>query len=122
MQGRSGLAGFGPRAKQLEQLKIEKQKELDDFDQKYAKEIVSLKKQREKLLNEQDKELNVTNLKQAENLDGLLARISIAHKIGLWLGIALTLIFLSIEMGPIFLNMMTKVLMTIWLKIKIILH
>jgi tetratricopeptide (TPR) repeat protein len=68
MQGRSGLAGFGPRAKQLEQLKIEKQKELDDFDQKYAKEIVSLKKQREKLLNEQDKELNVTNLKQAENL------------------------------------------------------
>jgi hypothetical protein len=34
MQGRSGLAGFGPRAKQLEQLKIEKQKELDDFDQK----------------------------------------------------------------------------------------
>jgi hypothetical protein len=109
MQGRSGLAGFGPRAKQLEQLKIEKQKELDDFDQKYAKEIVSLKKQREKLLNEQDKELNVTNLKQAENLDGLLARISIAHKIGLWLGIALTLIFLSIEMGPIFFKlMMTK--------------
>jgi hypothetical protein len=109
MQGRSGLAGFGPRAKQLEQLKIEKQKELDDFDQKYAKEIVSLKKQREKLLNEQDKELNVTNLKQAENLDGLLARISIAHKIGLWLGIALTAIFLSIEMGPIFFKlMMTK--------------
>lgn len=109
MQGRSGLAGFGPRAKQLEQLKIEKQKELDDFDQKYSKEIVSLKKQREKLLNEQDKELNVTNLKQAENLDGLLARISIAHKIGLWLGIALTLIFLSIEMGPIFFKlMMTK--------------
>jgi hypothetical protein len=61
------------------------------------------------LLNEQDKELNVTNLKQAENLDGLLARISIAHKIGLWLGIALTLIFLSIEMGPIFFKlMMTK--------------
>jgi hypothetical protein len=46
------------------------------------------------------------NKKQAENLDGLLERISIAHDIGYWLGIALTLIFLSIEMGPIFFKLM----------------
>ena len=55
---------------------------------------------------EQEKELNVVNKKQAENLDGLLERISIAHEIGFWLGIALMCIFLSIEMGPIFFKMM----------------
>lgn len=49
---------------------------------------------------------NEVNKKQAENLDGLLERISIAHDIGFWLGIALTFIFLSIEMGPIFFKMM----------------
>jgi hypothetical protein len=106
MQGRAGMAGYGPRAKQLEQLKIEKQKELDAFDAKHASEIKALKSQRESKLNERDKELNITNRKQAENLDGLLERISIAHDIGFWLGIALTLIFLSIEMGPIFFKMM----------------
>jgi hypothetical protein len=39
-------------------------------------------------------------------LDGLLERIHIAHEIGFWLGWALTLIFLAIEMGPIFFKMM----------------
>jgi len=106
MQGRAGMAGYGPRAKQLEQLKIDKQKDLDAFDAKHASEIKALKEQREKRLKEQDIELNQSNLKQAENLDGLLERISIAHDIGFWLGIALTFIFLSIEMGPIFFKMM----------------
>lgn len=106
MQGRSGMAGFGPRAKQLEQLKNEKQKELDAYDQKHANEISSLKNQRETKLKEQDVELNITNKKNAEKLDGLLARISIAHEIGYTLGIALMFIFLSIEMGPIFFKMM----------------
>lgn len=106
MQGRAGQAGYGPRAKQLESLKNEKQKEVDDYDVKHASEISSLKKQREEKLAAQENELNVVNKKNAENLDGLLERISIAHDIGFWLGIALTLIFLSIEMGPIFFKMM----------------
>lgn len=106
MQGRAGQAGYGPRAKQLEGLKNEKQKEVDDYDAKHASEISSLKKQREEKLAAQENELNVVNKKNAENLDGLLERISIAHDIGFWLGIALTFIFLSIEMGPIFFKMM----------------
>lgn len=106
MQGRAGQAGYGPRAKQLEGLKNEKQKEVDDYDVKHASEISSLKKQREEKLAAQENELNVVNKKNAENLDGLLERISIAHDIGFWLGIALTFIFLSIEMGPIFFKMM----------------
>jgi hypothetical protein len=106
MQGRAGNAGYGPRAKQLETLKNEKQKEVDDYDAKHQTEQQALKSQREKKMAEQENELNVVNKKQAENLDGLLERISIAEDIGFWLGIALMCIFLSIEMGPIFFKMM----------------
>jgi hypothetical protein len=106
MQGRAGAAGFGPRSKQLLSFKEEKQKEIDDYDAKHNAELISLKSQREKKLAEQENELNVVNKKQAENLDGLLERISIAEDIGFWLGIALMCIFLSIEMGPIFFKMM----------------
>ena len=106
MQGRSGMAGYGPRAKQLETFKNEKLNEINQFDQKHASELKTLKENRDKKLKEQENELNVVNKKQAESLDGLLERISIAHDIGFWLGIALTLIFLSIEMGPIFFKMM----------------
>ncbi|MFN5318363.1 MAG: DUF4407 domain-containing protein [Bacteroidia bacterium] len=106
MQGRAGTAGYGPRAKQLESFKNEKQNEINQFDQKHASELKALKENREKKLKEQENELNVVNKKQAESLDGLLERISIAHDIGFWLGIALTFIFLSIEMGPIFFKMM----------------
>ena len=106
MQGRSGNAGYGPRAKQLEVLKDQKQKEIEDYDQRHATDLTNLKKQREQKLADQENELNVVNKRNAENLDGLLERISIAHDIGFWLGWALTLIFLSIEMGPIFFKMM----------------
>ena len=106
MQGRAGNAGYGPRAKQLETLKNEKQKEVDDYDAKHQTEQQALKSQREKKLAEQENELNVGNKKQAERLDGLLERIKIAEDIGFWLGIALMCIFLSIEMGPIFFKMM----------------
>jgi len=106
MQGRAGNAGYGPRAKQLEVLKDEKLKEIEAFDLKHESEMISLKRSREEKLAQQEEELNVVNKRQAESLDGLLARISIAHEIGYWLGIALTFIFLSIEMGPIFFKMM----------------
>lgn len=106
MNGLYGQIGYGPRAKQLEILKNEKQKEIDDYDQKHAIETTNLKNQRSQKLIDQEKELKVTNFEKAGNLDGLLERISISHEIGFWLGIALTLILLSIEMGPIFFKMM----------------
>ncbi|MGR6087723.1 MAG: DUF4407 domain-containing protein [Arcticibacter sp.] len=106
MQGRAGNAGYGPRAKQLEVLKNDKQKEVDNYDARHASEVSSLKSRRIQKMTEWENERNNVNKKQAENLDGLLERISIAHDIGYWLGIALTFIFLSIEMGPIFFKMM----------------
>jgi hypothetical protein len=107
MEGRGGTgAGYGPLAKKLESKMLEKKKNLIDFDLQHKSELSGLKTSREKKLAEQENELNVVNKRQAENLDGLLERISIAHEIGYWLGIALTFIFLSIEMGPIFFKMM----------------
>ncbi len=106
MQGRAGNAGYGPRAKQLEVFKNEKQKEIDDYDAKHATELANLKSRRDEKMAAWEHDRNEVNKKQAENLDGLLERISIAHDIGFWLGIALTFIFLSIEMGPIFFKMM----------------
>ena len=107
MEGRGGTgAGYGPLAKKLESKMQEKKKNLSDFDLQHKSELAGLRTSREKKLAEQENELNVVNKKQAENLDGLLERISIAHEIGYWLGIALTFIFLSIEMGPIFFKMM----------------
>jgi hypothetical protein len=106
MQGRAGNAGYGPRAKQLELFKNEKQKEVEAYDAKHASELKALKSRREEKMAGWENDRNNVNKKQAENLDGLLERISIAHDIGFWLGIALTFIFLSIEMGPIFFKMM----------------
>lgn len=106
MQGRAGNAGYGPRAKQLEILKNEKQQDVDDYDIKHADELSNLKSRRDEKMAAWENDRNNVNKKQAENLDGLLERISIAHDIGFGLGIALTLIFLSIEMGPIFFKMM----------------
>ncbi len=106
MQGRSGMAGYGPRAKQLEALKDEKTKDVAEFDERTRTQVENLKKQREKKLEELDHELNVTNLEQAHNLDGILARIEVSHELSWIMGLILTLVFLSIEMGPIFFKMM----------------
>ena len=106
MQGRSGMAGYGPRAKQLEQLKLDWDNKLAEFDSNNSQEIESLKQQRSKKLDDLEHELNVTNLRQAQNLDGLLERIKIAHELSFWMAIFLPLVFLSIETGPIFFKMM----------------
>ena len=46
MQGRAGNAGFGPRAKQLEILKNDKQKDVEDYDTKHQSELQGLKTKR----------------------------------------------------------------------------
>ena len=106
MQGRSGQQGFGPRAKQLEELSKGWEKKIIEFDKKNNYQLNSSKASRANKFKEQDYELNHTNKEKVKKLDGLLARLEISHEIGFWLGIAITLILLSIEMGPIFFKMM----------------
>jgi hypothetical protein len=106
MQGRSGQQGFGPRAKQLKELSKGWENKIIEFDKKNNYQLNSLKIKRAEKFKKQDYELNHTNKENVKKLDGLLARIDISHEIGFWLGIAITLILLSIEMGPIFFKMM----------------
>jgi hypothetical protein len=106
MQGRSGAAGFGPRAKMLKELQDEKQRLVEVYDAKTKTQVDNLKKMRQKKLEELDYELTHTNMEQAHNLDGLLARIETSHDLSPWMGWILTFVFLSIEMGPIFFKMM----------------
>ncbi len=106
MQGRSGAAGFGPRAKLLKELQDEKQRLVEAYDAKTKTQVDNLKKMRQKKLEELDYELTHTNMEQAHNLDGLLARIETSHDLSPLMGWILTLVFLSIEMGPIFFKMM----------------
>jgi hypothetical protein len=105
MQGRAGSAGYGPRAKQLEQLKLDWDKKLADFDERIGPDLDRLKKQREQKLADMDAEL-AHNKQKIKGLDGILARMTIAHELSLTLSIFLTLVFLSIETGPIFFKMM----------------
>ena len=105
MQGRAGTAGYGPRAKQLEQLKLDWDKKLAEFDQRIGPDLDRLKKQREQKLTEMDDELTL-NKQKIKGLDGILARMTIAHDLSPLLSLFLTLVFLSIETGPIFFKMM----------------
>lgn len=108
MQGRAGKAGYGPRAKQLEQLKIGWDEKLEKFDERSSPDLTRLKKQRDDKLSGLDEELAM-NKKKVKGLDGILARIKIAHDLSWPMSVFLPFVFLSIEMGPIFFKlMMTK--------------
>jgi hypothetical protein len=97
-------AGFGPRAEQLErqanileeqikQLKstYEYKNSLEEID-KYAKE---------------KKQLIIESEQKAATLDGLLIRIQKAHEIaGFWISLFITLLFMAIELTPVFFKLM----------------
>jgi len=108
----SGKAGRGPayREKQANLNLISDEFEAFKVDNT---EEINLKKEeitetKEKLLNlrEEEKQEKLTNEQKAHQMDGLLARIKIAHEQGGKMRWVLTLLLLSIEMGPIFFKMM----------------
>lgn len=63
-------------------------------------------KNRKDLLAEKNRVL-AKNEKVAQGLDGLLERIKLAHEVaGFWITLFITLLFLSIELTPIFFKLM----------------
>ena len=99
-----GTAGYGDRAKQFERL----QKETDA-------RIISLQNTPQFKKAESDKAENEAQYKQtisdagrkAASLDGLLIRLKKAHEVaGSTISIFITLLFLAIELTPIFFKMM----------------
>ncbi|AFL79714.1 hypothetical protein Aeqsu_0189 [Aequorivita sublithincola DSM 14238] len=99
-------AGVGRRAEALKVLADKYQVELVDFDKNNADELLKFKEQREILSQELDTELK-KNQTVAAGLDGLLERIKLAHELaGFWISLFITLLFMAIELTPIFFKMM----------------
>jgi len=116
LQGRAGApAGDGKLAQALLTIKDNLILELNRFDDKNKERIKELTDNKRKLILEMDDELS-KNEKVANGLDGLLERIKLADKVSAkredgtygfpWISLFITLLFLAIEMTPIFFKLM----------------
>jgi hypothetical protein len=104
--------GFGPVAKKMQADIDTKRAEKDKFIELKKSEVAAWQKQLDfdndqlnKLSDDLRKEYN-ENEKKAHGYDGLLKRIQISHEIGGIVPWVILLVFLCIEMGPIFFKMM----------------
>jgi len=102
----NGLKGDGPLAKALKAQLDNLEQQRIQFDQTHATELNAAQAKRQAILKEEDKAL-AENVTVAKGLDGLLERIKLADEIAGW-GISLfvTLLFLAIELTPIFFKLM----------------
>ncbi|HBC05094.1 MAG TPA: DUF4407 domain-containing protein, partial [Aequorivita sp.] len=107
VQGKNAAGrGEGEIARALKVFVIKYQNELEQFDTKNSSELSKFKNQRETLAKELDAELK-KNQTVAAGLDGLLERIKLAHELaGFWISLFITLLFMAIELTPIFFKMM----------------
>lgn len=100
------VAGNGPLSKALKSQIDALNKELDRFDQQNGDKINDADKKRKEILAEKEKVL-ATNVQVAQGLDGLLERIKLAHEVaGFWITLFITLLFMAIELTPIFFKLM----------------
>lgn len=96
----------GPKAAALKSLMESLAQKLDDFDKDNKAELNRLINEKLKLQKELDTEL-AKNQEVAGKLNGLLERIHLAHKVaGTWITLFITLLFVVIELTPIFFKMM----------------
>jgi hypothetical protein len=102
----NGLKGDGPLAKALKARLDDLEQQMNQFDQARAPELNAAQSKRRSILQEKEKALS-ENVAVAHGLDGLLERIKLADEIAGW-GISLfvTLLFLAIELTPIFFKLM----------------
>ncbi|WP_422350017.1 DUF4407 domain-containing protein [Flagellimonas sp.] len=96
----------GPKAAALKELMDSLGEKLKTFDKDKKAELDRLTSERLKLTQELDSEL-AKNQEVANGLDGLLERIKLAHEIaGDLITFFITLLFVVIELTPIFFKMM----------------
>lgn len=94
----------GPRALAIKDQMKKVENEIKSVE--INPEYIRLKKEKEVILKRLENALNDSN-KVANNLDGLLERIKIAHEVaGFWISLFITLLFMAIELTPIFFKLM----------------
>lgn len=107
-EGKSGTgqSGDGP-AYRMKRATADNYKEIWETTTDNNKiKIDALEKQREEIKATMDGELATVNEK-ANKLDGLLERLKLAHQVsGFWISLFITLLFVVIELTPIFFKMM----------------
>jgi len=98
--------GEGPVAKALKREQAKLEVELDKFDNAHKEELTELNAKKKDLRLAKDLDRG-NNEKIANGLDGLLERIKIAHEVaGFWISLFITLLFMAIELTPIFFKLM----------------
>lgn len=98
--------GEGPVALSLKTERNRLQVELDNFTNTNKTKITDIEGRRKQIYQELDKALNQNKL-VSSGLDGLLERIKLSHKIaGFWISLFITLLFMCIELTPIFFKLM----------------
>lgn len=129
LQGRAGApAGDGRLSKALEKIKNNLIKDLDKSDETNKERLTELKQSKKKLISEMDNEL-AKNQQVASGLDGLVERLKLSHQVSApklkdengkllkdsegnytygfsWISLFITLLFLAIELTPIFFKLM----------------
>lgn len=99
-------AGEGPVAKALKREQEKLELHLQQFDNLHKDELTELNQKKKALREAKEKERN-NNEKIANGLDGLLERIKITHEVaGFWITLFITLLFMAIELTPVFFKLM----------------
>jgi hypothetical protein len=97
-------AAYGPRAIELERQANIFQEQIKNL--KSTAEYINSLADIQKFTNEKKRDIAEAE-KKAATLDGLLIRIQKAHEVaGFWISLFITLLFLSIELTPIFFKLM----------------
>ena len=108
----NGIAGRGPawqdKRENLDRMQAELDRDRQTILSKNQLIIDEINDSKIKLaaLDEELSKQKASNEKSAQHLDGLLKRIQISHEIGGIVPIAIMLLLLSIETGPIFFKLM----------------
>lgn len=98
--------GNGPLSKALKSQLDNLEEQLEDFDRQNSKDLEELNNRKNELRISKDIERK-NNVKIANGLDGLLERIKIAHEVaGFWITLFITLLFMAIELTPVFFKLM----------------
>lgn len=106
MDGDAGPGGFGPEAKKKE---AAMQRYLAAFNGKKETNDALIKEINGKIegFKEEKEAKNKKAQTEVDSLDGLLERLKLAHQIaGFWISLFITLLFIVIELTPIFFKMM----------------
>lgn len=97
--------GYGPEAKKYEQTRDAEQRRKDELHKTKLTQYTALEGRIAAKIKAKEEEL-ASNNDQKEALDGLMQRIKISHELSPTISLLITLLFLSIELTPIFFKLM----------------